>query len=104
MQNQINTSSTQLNHNILSIVSAVCGLIGFILLFFPEARVVTLLFGIVSVALGVWAYLSTRSWLSLVGILLGGFPLIFFLQLKLIFTYVEYYIKENSREFLEKIF
>lgn len=90
MQNQPqNAPSIQLDNRMLSIISAVCGIITFILLFFPDSYVVTLILGIIAVALGIWTYIFTRSWISLIGIIFGGFPLIFFLQLELISIYIK---------------
>jgi|GEM_PF-5754767 len=82
----------------LPIISAIFGLLSFILLFFPKAYIATLIFAIFSVASGIWSYFTTRSWFSILGIILGGFPLIFFLEMKLI----SIYLKERN-DFMEEL-
>jgi len=86
--------------NKLSIASAGCGVLSFILVFFPDLKVITLILGIAAVALGIWTNISDRSWLSIIGIIFGGFPILFFIQMELITIY----IKEYSKDILESIF
>lgn len=77
----------RLNQQTISIASAALGLLAVIFLFFPDLKLLTILFSIVGLGLGIYLRFQGRSIFTLLGIILSAAPLLFFLNLELIEIY-----------------
>jgi membrane-bound ClpP family serine protease len=74
----------------LSLASLGIGILSFILVFFPDVYVLTLILGIAALILGIYSYFVTNgNLLSVIGITTSSIPLLFFLFLKLVGIYIQ---------------
>jgi membrane-bound ClpP family serine protease len=72
----------------LSLASLGVGVLSFILVFFPDVYVLTMILGIIALILGIYSYFVTNgNLLSVIGMITSSIPLLFFLFLKLVEIY-----------------